>query len=437
MKILLINNNPVVSRLTALSARKEDIEIDEIQEVTELNTTKYDIVFVDADSLSKDVENAISDNINAQKKVLFYAQDDTEDSSSFDMSILKPFLPSEVSAVIRSVDEHQEKEMTEETLPVETAPLIEESSVEEPSFEKKEEEKSFDILSKVQETKRDDLFDLDLTPIKEEKSNELTDALDNIELTDEINPESFDLKLKEAFPSKSVDLDDELFTEVTEDMDKELNEKIELFEVDLKDEKTPLNEELFIEEKKENSDELFDFDFEKKEELDFDKIETIEIEKGMIDIEKDVNNDINIEKDLIEKDINTEKEVLETLSPKIEEKEKLETKILDQSEIANIKEILNEKEEVLENVELDDLMTTVMPLTATENIYVDDKKEDRVETKEKVETQEAKEEVKKENTISIDSETAVETLQNLPIESLRELLAGARINISIKFPKAK
>jgi len=104
MKILLINNNPVVSRLTALSARKEDIKIDEIQEVTELNSANYDIVFVDADSLTKDVRDVISENLKTQKSVLFYADGDEEEKDSFDISILKPFLPSEVSAVIRSVE---------------------------------------------------------------------------------------------------------------------------------------------------------------------------------------------------------------------------------------------------------------------------------------------------------------------------------------------
>ena len=412
MKILLINNNPVVSRLTALSARKEDIEIDEIQEMTELNATKYDIVFVDADSLSKDVENAISDNINAQKKVLFYAQDDREDSSSFDMSILKPFLPSEVSAVIRSIDESEieEIEIKEEKAVSENIP-----EAKEPEVEKSVEEKHFDVLAEVQETKRDELFDLDLSPVKQAETDELTEALDKIDLTDEMSPESFDAKLQEAFPAKSIDLDDELFTDITDDSDKKLDEKLELFEIDLNDDKTSLNEELFVDEKKESSDELFDFDFEKSEELDFEKLDNV-----------DVKIENNIEEEKTENDTATT-EASEIEVSKVEEKEEVQTQVLDESEISNIKDLLENKEEVVENVELEDLMATATPVMATENIYMEDSKEEK----------ELKKEVSSDDTVNIDSNTAVETLGNLPIESLRELLAGARINISIKFPKAK
>ena len=34
MKILLVNSNPVVSRLTALSARKESVKLDEIKDIS-------------------------------------------------------------------------------------------------------------------------------------------------------------------------------------------------------------------------------------------------------------------------------------------------------------------------------------------------------------------------------------------------------------------
>ncbi len=45
MKILLINTNPVVSRLTALSARKEGVELDEVRDVSEIdNIDIYDII---------------------------------------------------------------------------------------------------------------------------------------------------------------------------------------------------------------------------------------------------------------------------------------------------------------------------------------------------------------------------------------------------------
>jgi len=182
MRILLINNNPVVSRLTALSARKEEIEIDEIQEVTELSSDNYDIVFVDADSLSKDVYDIISEHIKVQKKVLFYAQDDKEEKELFDTTILKPFLPSEVSAVIRSVEEND-------------VLLSEKSEV--------KEDANYNVLADTE--KREKLFSLD------EDSSDTSIAKEK-EIKDELSTEedSFDKQLEKSFPLKNIELEEDI-----------------------------------------------------------------------------------------------------------------------------------------------------------------------------------------------------------------------------------
>ena len=403
MKILLINNNPVVSRLTALSARKEDIEIDEIQEVTELSSDKYDIVFVDADSWSKDVDDIIADNIKVQKRVLFYAQDDKEGKGSFDLTILKPFLPSEVSAVIRSVEEHK---------------------VEEPY--ELEEEKHFNILDQDNDEKRDELFSLDIN--KEEKINtelnakqELTSsALENeLEKIDVIaSVDSFDKKLEDSFPLKTDEFDAELFekedlkTEIKKD-ELLLKNEDDLFELDLNDDKLSLDNDLFSEDKKSKENELdndlLDFDFENNDEFDFGNEEMKEVKAVMSNISED---EVKKEKE----------EIKEKVETKIEE-----TKILDGSEIANIKDILEDKQPD-DSMSLDDLMTTSAPAMAvTSNLDADS--ELKVEKKKKSK--------KVKNGTELHSDVLLETLTSLPIESLRELLSGAKVNISIKFPKVK
>jgi len=171
MKILLINNNPVVSRLTALSARKEEVEVDEIQEVTELKHNEYDLVFVDSDSLTKDVSDVMKESLKVKKSVLFYAHDDDEITDPFDLRILKPFLPSEVSAVLRSVEEEDEEELLEE-----------DNSVA---------ESHFNILEEAKNIPREELFSLD-DDIIEKKKEEVVVMPEKIE--------SFDLKLEETPP---------------------------------------------------------------------------------------------------------------------------------------------------------------------------------------------------------------------------------------------
>ncbi len=382
MKILLINNNPVVSRLTALSARKEDIEIDEIQEVTELNSDTYDIVFVDADSWSKDVRDVITENIKTQKSVLFYADGDEEDKASFDLSILKPFLPSEVSAVIRSIEEEAEELVSTST-----------------------EENHFNILDDNKEDNRNELFTLDGLDELEEKKDDNSLELESVD---------FDDKLEEAFPLKINTLEDDLFEDESkmdlniEDEDilkkteknievkavEEVEEKIkdnnELFELDLSDEVPSLEDDLFTEDKKEDTSDILNTS---------DSLDELKIDDEFSEVVNKVDDEFPLELD----------------EPVLEEIKK-ETQILDELEIENIKGILTE--DISDELTLEDLMpamTSVSPI---------------IEEKGK--------EVEEVNTpLNIDSTILAQTFSSMPVESLRELLAGATVNIKIKFPKSK
>ena len=373
MKILLINNNPVVSRLTALSARKEDIEIDEIQEVTELSSDTYDIVFVDADSWTKDVRDVISENIKTQKSVLFYADGDEEEKSSFDLSILKPFLPSEVSAVIRSIEEKNEELDTTST-----------------------EEQHFNILDDTKVENRNELFDLEEVDVTEEKKEETLTLDENI---------SFDDKLEEAFPLKINTLDDDLLDDklsIEKSKEKETNE---LFDLDLSDELPSLEDDLFAEDKKEKTLELMD-----ELELDDDilEVKSAEEEKSSL---LSLDDELTLE--------------LDELAVEVPKKE---TQILDELEIENIKGILTEDSS--EDMTLEDLMPA-MAVVPT----IDKKEETKIveEEKEYKEENEQKEEAS--STLDIDANVLSQTLAAMPVENLRLLLAGAKVSIKIKFPK--
>ena len=383
MKILLINNNPVVSRLTALSARKEDIKIDEIQEVTELSSDTYDIVFVDADSWTKDVRDVISENIKTQKSVLFYADGDEDEKASFDLSILKPFLPSEVSAVIRSIEEENEKT---------DLPLAADLN-------------HFNVLDDAKEENKNALFDLD--ELDEKKTVEVDETVKDI---------NFDDKLEEAFPLKNNSLDDELFSDkVKVDLDtnevskeKELDKKEalsnDLFDLDLSDELPSLEDELFTDLKKEVESEELDLSVDVLEVAN--KVEELSIP--------------TFDEELLMKSDEIKMDDVKIDEVKITEVKK-ETKILDESEIANIKGILTE--DISDDLTLEDLMPPMSAVTALEVKKIEEKGEvntDSVDTK-----------------LTIDSNEVAQSLATMPIESLRDLLAGATVKIKIKFPKSK
>ncbi len=101
MKILLINTNPVVSRLTALSARKEGVELDEVRDVSEIdNIDIYDIIFVDSDMDIEQISHFLKSS-KAKRRVIFATQEQRNIDDIFNFTILKPFLPSEVSSILR------------------------------------------------------------------------------------------------------------------------------------------------------------------------------------------------------------------------------------------------------------------------------------------------------------------------------------------------
>jgi len=415
MKILLINSNPVVSRLTALSARKEDIQIDEIQEVTELSSDNYDIVFVDADSWSKDVNDVISENIKAQKKVLFYTQDDKDESDVFDMSILKPFLPSEVSAVIRSI----EKRATVETTV------------------KKTEDKHFDIL-KESSKKEDMLLNLD--------DNFLDDDLEKkapLSKNNTLNEKDFNKTLEEAFPLKKDAFDDDLFEEIKKEKVLESPTKKGLFELDLHDD-IVLEKELFPRDRKNDvkleKSGLLDFDLDDSNTFDLNL--DLNDEKEEFKIDKLREEPLKVDKNLSISSIKTEtveakeekkKETNVNIKTEKEPVVEVETQILDKLEVANIKDILENDNS--NDMELSDLMTTPTPIidSTPKNIEILEK-----ETKvEEIKVKKSKSKKSNDGISSVQSNALIETLSSLPIETIKGLLSGATIKITIKFPKVK
>ena len=117
MHILLINANPVVSRLLVLCTRDETVVLDEVATVEHVKSNAYDIVFVDEASYGRDVADLLV-TLGAIKKVFISYRSD--DMRGFDMTIKKPFLPSQITDIIK------ELEVSEVEPPIkEETPLIE------------------------------------------------------------------------------------------------------------------------------------------------------------------------------------------------------------------------------------------------------------------------------------------------------------------------
>jgi len=105
MHILLININPVVSRLISFCMREDNMNLEEVHDVGDVARDRYDIVFVDEASYGDETE-AFLENLIMRKKVFLSSSDEINDEARlFDSIIKKPFLPSQITAVLDSLEE--------------------------------------------------------------------------------------------------------------------------------------------------------------------------------------------------------------------------------------------------------------------------------------------------------------------------------------------
>ena len=109
MNILLINTNPVVSRLISLCMREDNTVLEEITEVSAARLDSYDIIFVDDASCVDNVRQLLQ-NMTSVKKVLLLGNNILEDlTENFDEVIKKPFLPSDIRSAIAKLYHAEEK----------------------------------------------------------------------------------------------------------------------------------------------------------------------------------------------------------------------------------------------------------------------------------------------------------------------------------------
>ncbi len=125
MNILLINSNPVVSRLFSLCTHDACMNLEETDNAGDIAGTEYEVVFIDEGSYEGGVLR-LNEKIKTGKKILLSNTDVL--ISDFDMTIQKPFLPSQIIEVLEEVkasknaeDIENEREEEQESAEVQTA----------------------------------------------------------------------------------------------------------------------------------------------------------------------------------------------------------------------------------------------------------------------------------------------------------------------------
>ncbi len=113
MDILLINANPVVSRLMALCTRDAVYQLEEISSASQAQKEHYDIVFVDDGSYTVVTEGFVN-GLDASKKI--FLSSSMHEIPGFDRVIRKPFLPSQIIEVLEG-KEHEGMQESEGVIP--------------------------------------------------------------------------------------------------------------------------------------------------------------------------------------------------------------------------------------------------------------------------------------------------------------------------------
>ncbi|BCD68598.1 hypothetical protein [Nitratiruptor sp. YY09-18] len=102
MRLLLINKNPVVSRMMHMSVPKAGFDIEECDNVYDLPTGNYEVVVIDDEMYDENFLHDIKQHINYKQLGLISGSKNTQ-SDEFDFVLTKPFLPTDLIEVLRKV----------------------------------------------------------------------------------------------------------------------------------------------------------------------------------------------------------------------------------------------------------------------------------------------------------------------------------------------
>ena len=198
MNILLLNTNPVVSRLVSLCVREDDIVLEEVTDIGAVTGERYDILFVDDLSYVEEVKNRLPE-LQIEKKV-FLSSKHSEDVelTYFDEVIKKPFLPSQITSVIEAFKTNENGNDTREEETVANETDVEESFI----FPLSTEEKSIE-----------EILSLD---VPDEENEEIESLLDSVPLSSNVldvkEIDKIKALLDENEKEDSVDIDEDYET---------------------------------------------------------------------------------------------------------------------------------------------------------------------------------------------------------------------------------
>lgn len=338
MRLLLINNNPAVSRLIKLSVEKVGYEMDEFDDYGLVPLKNYDVIMVDNELYDETELAALGEHVGC-KYFLSICQRGSKKSDFVNASLEKPFLPTDFLSLLEKIKNVLLSSKEVEEPKIEVPPLLFNNETHEidafdidgiDTFAMEEDEEDFDFA------KRDVSEELLTFEDDEDEDDELQ--------TFDLDDKEDDLELPFTNPLSTENEESELEAfDFDEDMDEEKNDADILDETtssildkdDIDEVKQLLNESDDFEENEESEfslDSLEDDDEkeDEKEELTFiediteEEIDEHSVVDNILDL-KENNQEVDTLEEIFEE---TQEDIIDDFADEIEEKIEEENTVL-------------------------------------------------------------------------------------------------------------
>ena len=349
MKILLLNDNPVVRKLVALSAQKTKDDLSVIWSVDEVEDNAYDLLIVDDAHYSDESMEALKEKITYKTSLLMATRGNTI-PNGFDKIINKPFLPTDLVDLFAKIDSDLGSSSQEVAKETAKAIVLDDSA-------EKDFSKGFDITNLDDDLNLED-FDIEddegavavkTNVLDHEEVQELQDLLDDTD----------GLDLDDELLLDGLELDDEMTDTKDDDILKELDDDL----LNTLEDETPSGS---IENEMDDAIDEFDFD----ENLLADEPEAEKLEEEVLE-DEELDDLIGFDEDILADDEELVKPAQEAL-----EDEELDDLIgFDEDVLADDEELAKPVQEALDE-DLDDLMNFDEDATVQEEAIIS--KEDAV-----------------------------------------------------------
>ena len=394
MKILLLNDNPVVNKLVTLSAQKTSDELDVVDSIEDINARSYDLLVVDDTSYSDEIFEKLKSKITFSES-LYICSRDAKPVDEFTNTLKKPFLPTDLVELFSNI-----------ATKVDTINLDEDILGEEISLD-------------------DEAISLDTLEIDENEEI----SLDELSLDDEISSSESVLDNEEA--QKVKDLLDETDNELTLDDELDFEEELKL------EEEVSLEDEIESEQEEELSLDDISLEDEPEEELSLDGISLEDEPEEEPKEELSLGDEIEPQ---LEEELSLDDELEDELPKELDIESQIEKAVGELNEDDLNSEVNEETLLDIADIEingLDSLTSKDLKLAIGEEVQEDEEPEPEMvqEIEETVNTQEDEKTLLEDETDKKNEQTGVEALKNL-LSALNDKNVAAsmkdmKININI------